>query len=108
LRFSLSSFLFSLFSFLFLRFAFRFSLFSFHSSLFAAAASKHRPGTGVGFLPFNVTVTAALQLKRIALAPALACPLVDDVISSIMTSQLSASLLGDVIFTGAPAESRVA
>jgi len=51
----------------------------------------------------NVLVAAALQLKRITLAPSLACSLGDDVIAEIMTSQLLASLLGDVMFIGAPA-----
>jgi hypothetical protein len=113
-RFSLFAFHFSLFTFRFSLFAFHFSLFAFHFSLFAvlfslvacrfsAVTNGKRQGTGIGFLLLNVPVAAAPQLERIALAPSLACSLADDVIFNIMTSQLLASLLGDVIFIGAPA-----
>ena len=108
------TFHFSLFTFHFSLFAFHFSLFAFHFSLFAvlfslvacrfsAVTNGKRQGTGIGFLLLNVPVAAAPQLERIALAPSLACSLADDVIFNIMTSQLLASLLGDVIFIGAPA-----
>jgi hypothetical protein len=86
---------------------FTFSLFAFQFSLVAcrsgAATNSYRQGTGIGCLLLNVLVAAALQLKRITLAPSLACSLGDDVIAEIMTSQLLASLLGDVMFIGAPA-----
>jgi hypothetical protein len=101
----------SLFTFHFFTFSlfhfFTFSLFAFQFSLVAcrsgAATNSYRQGTGIGCLLLNVLVAAALQLKRITLAPSLACSLGDDVIAEIMTSQLLASLLGDVMFIGAPA-----
>jgi hypothetical protein len=82
---------FSLFTFHFSLFTFHFSLFAFQFSLVAcrsgAATNSYRQGTGIGCLLLNVLVAAALQLKRITLAPSLACSLADDVIFNIMTSQ---------------------
>jgi hypothetical protein len=101
--FSLFTFHFSLFHFSLFHFSLFAVLFSLVACRFSAATNGKRQGTGIGFLLLNVPVAAAPQLERIALAPSLACSLADDVIFNIMTSQLLASLLGDVIFIGAPA-----